>query len=173
MRNILFLLFIIISGCQLNNKQEVNNGYFDYDEVIHYRSNFNENLLSELFDNKSKSKTDSIKLGVIVDDIPYSINDTNFIFKLVSIGYKKRVIAKDKFSRLSEIFKEKKHEEVLSSSCINIYRDILVFKKNKKTVGIVKICFECMANHIVGTNKNTEGFGQSGDYNILSEILSY
>lgn len=167
------LLVIVISGCRLNNKHEVNKGYFDYDEVIHYRSNFEENLLGELFDNKSKSITDSIKLGVIVDDIPHSINDTSFIFKLESIGYEKRMIAKDKFSRLSEIFKEKQHPKISNSKCVNIYRDILVFKNKNKTVGIVKVCFDCLDKQIVGTDKNTESFGQSGDYNILRSILSY
>ena len=57
------------------------------------------------------------------------------------------------------------------TACIPVFRDILIFKKNNKSIGIAKICFECEKSHIVGTNKNIENFGQCGDFSKLMNIL--
>jgi len=37
---------------------------------------------------------------------------------------------------------------------------------------MAKICFDCHQKHIVGTNANTEHFGQDGDYPKLLQILN-
>ena len=181
MQNILFVILILTFGCTTNTKQndKINSidkqsekkQYFDYDKLIHYQTNFNEDKIGELFDNQSKSAMDSIKLGVIIDDIPSSLQDTTFISKLELIGYRKKQVDKAKFGNVNELFREKQHNQIMATSCINIYRDILIFKRKRMTIGVSKICFDCMANHIVGTTLNTDGFGQSSDYNKLHAIL--
>ena len=145
--------------------------YFEFDEIEYYKNDIEEDQIGELYDNQKKSTFDSLKMGVILGEIPNSISNTEFIQNLKSYGYTKSKIDSTKFNKIDEIFTEKNHSELYANACIYIYRDILVFKKKSKVVGIAKICFDCDANVIVGTKANTEEFGMSGDYEKLRKIL--
>lgn len=145
--------------------------YFDYDEILHYRNDFNEEKIGDLYDNQKKSEKDSFRFGVILGDIPKEINGTDFLKNLGSIGYEKTNIDSKKFKHIDDIFTEKKHDEVMEYACVYVYRDILIFKKKSKIIGIAKICFDCGDSIILGTKSNTEEFGQSGDYEKLEELL--
>ena len=189
MKNIIFLITILIFSCNsktekkaenienLNNESVIKEPkitgekYFEYDEIEYYQSEIEEDQIDELYDNQEKSKKDSLKMGIILGEIPKSINDTKFIDNLKSFGYTKSKIEENKFNKIDEVFTEKKHSEAYQTACIYIYRDILIFKKKSKIIGIAKICFGCDANVIVGTKANTEEFGMSGDYEKLREIL--
>ncbi len=48
------------------------------------------------------------------------------------IGYIKKEIPKIEFYEIDKIFTEKTAEESYTSACIPIYRDILIFKNDKK-----------------------------------------
>ncbi|MFM2047660.1 MAG: hypothetical protein RI955_206 [Bacteroidota bacterium] len=145
--------------------------YFDYDEIVYYFNNIEEDKLSELYDNQSKTEIDSFKMGIILGDIPESVSDLVFIDKLEKVGYKKTLIDKSKFDEIDKIFIEKTTTDNIATSCIYVYRDILIFKKNSKVVGTAKVCFGCMANEIKGTEANTENFGQDGDYDKLWKLI--
>lgn len=106
------------------------------------------------------------------DETPATITDTAFIVNLENIGYKKTTIDTSIYNDINSIFMEKKTEEILGTSCIYIYRDMLIFRKVRGEIsGMAKICFDCMAHHIVGTEANTEYFGQNGDYARLQKFL--
>lgn len=180
--SILIFFAITFSGC--NNKSETANNvaenhrdqkfenkFFDYDEIDYYSNDLDEEKIGELYDNQLKSKIDSIKMGVILGNIPNNITDLSFIEKLDKLGYKKSNVDKSKFKDIDKIFVEKTEQENVARACINVYRDILIFKKNSNVVGTAKICFGCYANQINGTNSNTENFGQNGDYEKLATIL--
>jgi hypothetical protein len=184
MKKVIFLLIILV-GCNAKSEKVKENfenvikepkitgeKYFDYDEIEYYKSEIEEDLIGELYDNQKKSLKDSLKTGVILGQIPKSISDTSFIDYLKSFGYLKSKIETYKFNKIDEIFTEKKHSELYATACVYIYRDILIFKKKSKIIGIAKICFGCDASVIVGTKSNTEEFGMSGDYEKLREILS-
>lgn len=145
--------------------------YFDFDELIHYQNDFAEEKIGELYENQNKSEIDILKFGVILDEIPKSINDLTFINRLEEIGYVKSEINQKEFDKINQIFTEKKHAEPMYAGCVYVYRDILVFKKKSKIIGIAKICFGCGDSQIFGTKSNTEEFGQSGDYELLQKIL--
>lgn len=166
MRKIFLLFTIILLSCNSKGKK-----YFEYDEIEYYKSEIEEDQIGVLYDNQKKSKIDSLKMGVILGEIPNSISNTEFIENLKSFGYIKSKIDPTKFNKIDEIFTEKSHSELYANACIYIYRDILVFKKKSKVIGIAKICFGCDANVIVGTKANTEEFGMSGDYEKLRKIL--
>jgi len=145
--------------------------YFDYDEIQHYHINYDENY-NENSIQKAKSETDDLILGdLILGDLPNNMNDLNFIENIEKIGFVKKNINKSNFAKLNEIFIEKTVEKSVHMKCLPIYRDILIFKKNKKIIGVTKICFSCLQNQIIGTNANTENFGQNGDYMKLKNIL--
>ena len=166
MKNIILFLTIILLSC--NSKGEK---YFEYDEIEYYKNEIEEDQIGELYDNQKKSTIDSLKMGVILGEIPNSISSTEFIQHLKSFGYTKSKIDSTKFNKIDEIFTEKSHSELYANACVYIYRDILVFKKKSKIIGIAKMCFGCDASVIVGTKSNTEEFGMSGDYEKLRELL--
>lgn len=45
-------------------------------------------------------------------------------------------------------------------------------RKKNKTIGIVKVCFDCMAHQIYGSSANTDNFGKNGDYSKLAYLLN-
>ncbi|MTH16399.1 hypothetical protein [Flavobacterium sp. LC2016-01] len=186
MKNTVFLLSLLLLGFNSKTNQKntpigelvtyekpriTSKKYFDYDEIIHYKNDFKENKIKELYNNYKKSEKDAFRFDVIVGYTPRSINEVGFLDKLETIGYTKTNVDSKKFKQIDEIFTEKKHGDVLESSCIYVYRDILIFRKKSKIVGIAKICFGCGASIILGTKPNTEEFGQSGDYEKLEKLL--
>lgn len=146
--------------------------YFEFDEVVHYKIKISEKEIVKLIIKENRNKNEE-NLYLIVSSTfsPKSLNDTSVIANLVKIGFKKRIVSKNKFPLIEQIFCERKHKEYFSLSCIANYRDVLIFKKKKKTVGIAKICFECSQHIIVGAKGNTEYFGQSGDIEKLDSLL--
>lgn len=152
-------------------KQVIGKKFFEYDAIDYYKTDFEESKIGELYDNKSKSEIDSLKMGIILGHIPNSISDLTFIEKLEKVGYKKMIVDNSKFESIDKIFIEKTTLENIEAACIYVYRDILIFKKEGKVVGTAKICFNCLAAQIKGTTANTENFGQDGDYGKLAKIL--
>lgn len=189
--NLRFLLTAVICffvGCKKteqnsNNEQQYNTSaeqkfipkygkpYFDYDEIDHYHASMEEDSVMALDTIPNRSKEDQLKLDIIINKIPKNINDTEFIKSLEKIGFEKSIIKPHNFKKINEIFIEKTVNEILEYACVAVYRDILVFKKKEKIVGIAKICFDCHQKQIVGTKAITENFGQDGDYEKLQQIL--
>ncbi|MES2284891.1 MAG: hypothetical protein V4547_04320 [Bacteroidota bacterium] len=145
--------------------------FFDFDHIDYYFNNYDKSKLSLLYDNKSKSELDSLKMGIIRGHIPTNISDSSFIAKLEQIGYNKISIDKSKFEDINKIFVEKPVNDNYAAACKEVYRDILILKKNNTVIGIAKICFDCMMSDIHGSSANTDNFGQDGDYKKLENIL--
>jgi hypothetical protein len=154
-----------------STKQVIGKKFFEYDAIDYYTSDFDESKIGDLYDNQSRSEIDSFKMGVVLGDIPKSISDLTFIDKLAKIGYKKASINKSKFDNIDNLFIEKTTTKNIATSCIYVYRDVLIFKKDNRVVGTAKVCFGCLANQINGTTANTVNFGQEGDYEILEKLL--
>ncbi|NRS87584.1 hypothetical protein HNQ02_000491 [Flavobacterium sp. 7E] len=177
MNNILYLnksrilLIFIAFFCILNScdKYEEKNKYFDFDEVFHYKIKNEENINKK---NNLNISFEKLKSEIMYGSKPNNLKDTLFIGKLTEIGYEKKRINGEEFNSLNKIFCYKKHNNSTYYNCLYKFRDILVFKKKSKIIGIAKICFQCKGNQIIGTNKNTEEFGQSDDYEKLDELLN-
>jgi len=103
---------------------------------------------------------------------PDTTTDKNF-YSLVNKFYSKKELDKEKFPEINEIYTEKYHGQYDIAGCAPFYRDILIFKKDKKIIGISKICFQCNLNMTVGTKRNVERLGHNGDYEKLAMILRY
>lgn len=143
--------------------------YFDYDELDYYYTD--DTIESKLYDERLKSINKLTRYNVIMNNVPRSIEDTSFISKLEKIGFKRIIIGRDRFQIINEYFKEKKVDELYGRACISIYRDILIFKRNGRVIGVAKICFGCGDNQIVGTDAITDTFGMNGDYEKLQTVL--
>jgi len=145
--------------------------FFDFNELIHYRIEIDENKLLER-EEGDLTIIERLQNDLIIMDKPEVVSDTSFISQLEKIGFKKNIVTKTKFARINNIFSVKQPKESIAYSCIAVFRDILVFKKNNKVIGIAKICFSCDQNRIVGTKMETVNFGQDGDYSKLHKILN-
>jgi hypothetical protein len=144
--------------------------YFDFDQIDYYHVNFDSKKDFKAFqDIKSKEEKTFFEI-LRFNSNPTKVDDPNFI-KDLSKRYRKKEISKEKFSRITEIYSEKKHADPTFYSCAPFYRDILVFKKNKKVIGISKICFECNLHYTIGSKRNTQNLGQSGDFQKLQKLL--
>ena len=164
-----YIWTILTLGCNSANVSP--KAYFDFDEIEYYNSPILATEFIEILNNGKKSETDSIKAGVLLFNIPKSISDTLFISKLAEINFNKKYLDRAKFAEINQIFTEKSVKDKLSTSCDPMYSNILLFRKNHVLVGIAKVCFGCMRNEIVGTNTNTDNFGQDGDYDRLRTLL--
>lgn len=184
---ILYFIFLFFICCSNENKKDLinnetkneipqfvtkyGNEYFKYDEIEFYHIDFDENNILQLEENKNKSETDKLKFNLIIGDFPEKINQIEFLNSMEKISFIKKEIDKTKFPAINKIFIEKTVSESYDNACIAIYRDILVFKNKGKIIGFAKICFDCEQNIIIGTQYNTENFGQDGDYKNLKIIL--
>ncbi len=144
--------------------------YFAYDEVKYHYIDIGQDSVMQLQDSK-KSNIDIKKWKLLTQRVPNKISDTSILENIDQTGYFTQAIPIAKFEQLDQIFCERKHNNSFATTCIATYRDILVFKKNNRIVGTVKICFECGQNVIMGTQQNTDEFGQSGDYTKLFNLL--
>ena len=145
--------------------------FFDYDEIDYYFSRYGDMDVVRLDENRSRSEIDSLKVGVILGNTPKDISDTLFISKLETLGYKAGSVDKSKFAEIDKIFVEKPAKQWIGLSCIRIYNDILIFKKQKKVIGTAKVCLGCLAHQMTGTTADTQNFGQDGDYEKLGNLL--
>ena len=145
--------------------------YFIYDQIDHYTTEIDE---PEVWDIQAKTKIsekEKRQLALLTWETPKSLSDTVALKDIEDLDFKKIEIHSNKFKQINDIFCERKHKNSVSTTCIPIYRDILVFKKDNKTMGVAKICFSCNQSQIIGTELNSEDFGQSGDYEKLSKLL--
>jgi len=139
----LLTLTLYVAGCR-GSVTTVGRKYFQYDEVLYYHNDIKETDANELYGTHSKSVFDSMKTCVITEDgVPNSIKDLSFIPLLKKMGYHCSKIDTTQFSELNEIFSEKKAKEPWLLPCTPVYRDILIFKRRHKVIGIAKICFGC------------------------------
>lgn len=184
MKNFWLLILLVLINCKKQNVNEniktelekipeikYGKNFFDYDQIDYYQIDFKENQITELDSNKEKSKIDMLKYKLIIDETPTNINDLEFLNYMNKIGYSKKEIDTSKFKQMDKVFIEKTESTGYTAACIPVFRDILIFKKRRKVVGIVKICFECHQYRIIGTNANIDNFGSDSDYDQLGRIL--
>lgn len=180
MRTIVILSLIgLFFSCDSSNDIEKNVAtsknvgyFFDFDELVHYRIEIDENDLIEKTEDPNITPEEQLQIELIIMDAPNSVDDTSFVAELENIGFRKTQVDKSIFGKINEIFKEKEVDESIVNSCLAVYRDILIFKKKNKIIGMAKICFSCNQNRIYGTSANTINFGQEGDYGMLDRILN-
>jgi hypothetical protein len=175
-KHLLILISILFIGCnQADKKNEIQKNtsyqFFEFDEIDHYQV---EITVREYLDINTQDQTpDETKfLGILNGNYPESINDKSFLKYLQKFYPKKRKIDSNKFKAIANIYTEKKHKNPMFAACDPLYRDILIFKKNNVITGISKICFECYIQTTIGSIRNTENLGQSGDMGRLDKILS-
>jgi hypothetical protein len=173
------MTIIVLTPIACNQKSERNaettdcKPYFTFDSVEYYSIVIREDSVFNLEKKERKSRDEERLIELLIQDSPNKLSDTIKFLNMETLGFNKKVIQKDKFDQLDKIFCERKHEDPLYTTCIAVYRDILVFKRNKETIGFVRLCFDCGDSIFAGTDLNTLEFGQSGDFQKLGRLLNY
>jgi len=167
---ITLILFFSICSCNHPKNNGISNSFFDFDDIEHYHVKEESEMKWQMRNLKAKDEKKFHKLFMF--HYPDTTTDKNF-YSLVNKFYSKKELHKEKFPEINEIYTEKYHGQYDIAGCAPFYRDILIFKKDKKIIGISKICFQCNLNMTVGTKRNVERLGHNGDYEKLAKILKY
>jgi len=138
--------------------------YFEFDEVVHYQYNIE----------------DFEVLGRKNDDLNYllfgrgfeSLQDSIYLERVDSLFHKK-LVSKEEHPIVDKIFcyQPIQNEEHYISECIAIYRDIFVFRRENKVIGIAKICFDCNQFTSIGAKQETKNFGVNYEFSNLAKLI--
>lgn len=145
--------------------------YFIFDHVEHYYNDISEDALLEMLNRDHQSNQEERTLKMLTHDELQEIKDTSLLNDIEELGFVRQNISALKIQKLIEIFCERNQQDGLFTSCLPVYRDIIVFKEKGKTIGVAKICFSCNQSVIIGSSRNTYSFGQNGEYTLLYELL--
>ena len=157
----------------VNKKITQNKPFFDFDEVIHYEfpissQEYEDLILADTLPEKSKL------LSIIFHNACPVTQEEKIKFKeaLEAVDKEESTIKPKWHDELNSVFSEKKCDDMRVNSCAPIYRDIFIFKKNKKEIGMAKICFECQLFSISNKEAITDCFNQNGELSRLKKIIS-
>jgi hypothetical protein len=177
---IFILIVIIISSCKNSNKAEVADEkvvkkelrpFFDSDKIDHYYLNFSEDDFTKILMKDNNTKKEKEFFEIYVHTFPDTIPQENFGKILLSHNYKKSNLSIKQQKGIENVFSEKDSLQTIFAGCAAEYRDIFVFKKKEKTVGIAKICFKCGRTQIIGSKLDVSGFGLWSEFDKLKSII--
>ncbi len=145
--------------------------FFDSDKIDHYSLNFSEDDFTKILmkDNNTKKEEEFFK--IYVSTFPDTIPQENFEKILLSHNYKKSNLSIKQQKGIENVFSEKDSLQTTFASCAAEYRDVFIFKKKEKTVGIAKICFKCGRTQIIGSKLDVSGFGLWSEFVKLKSII--
>lgn len=178
---IFILIVVVISSCNNSKKVEVADKkvvkkelrpFFDSDKIDHYYLDFSEGEFEHSANDNTvqkekKKEFSSFFYGYYPENIPKK----NFENLLLKYNYKKSNLSVKNQNEIENIFSEKDSLKNDACACIAEYRDIFIFKKNTKTVGIAKICFKNARFQIIGSKLDVSGFGLWSELDKLKSIL--
>lgn len=180
MKKYIFIIIGIITFSCNNPKKSKNTNekvvkkelrpFFDSDKIDHYFVNYTlENVID--FDQKIKSKKRHEFESLFMGHFPDSIPKKDFEKILLSHNYKKSNLTIKQQKEIENIFSEKDSLQTSGYACVAEYRDIFIFKKKEKTIGIAKICFKCGRFQIIGSKIDTQYFGLWSELDKLKKII--
>jgi len=160
---------VLIDSLEIENTSDtLGKSYFDFDEVDHFHSDTGHVFFRE--DSLLTSKELLFK-KIFEGDFPDAISDTSFVSELTDLGFIKEDVDTSKNKGINFLFREKDFAPYEVAACIPEYRDILIFRKSKKIIGIAKVCFTCSALFATGTDAITSNFGSYDGFGKLGNLL--
>ncbi|WP_147298507.1 hypothetical protein [Flavobacterium cutihirudinis] len=181
MRKIIFLITaVLVLSCNNSKKSDINNEkvvkkelqpFFDSDRIDHYYLNLSENNFFKLIKKENKTEKEKELINIYIHSFPDNIPQEDFEKTLLSHNYKKSNLSIKDEKSIENVFSEKDSLKNDACACIAEYKDVFIFKKNAKTVGIAKICFKNARFQIIGSKINTEGFGLINELDKLHNIV--
>ena len=179
-RYIFIIIIIVISSCNDSKKIHLENQkvlkkelrpFFDSDKIDHYYVNHSLESIIEFEIENKKSKKHKEFSDLFMGYFPDSIPKKDFEETLLNHNYKKSILSDKQQKEIENIFSEKDSLQTSGYACVPEYRDIFIFKKKEKIVGIAKICFKCGRFQIIGSKLDTSGFGLWSELDRLKNIV--
>jgi hypothetical protein len=168
---LIFIAFIVFTNCDekttLDNIESEPKQLYDFDKVEHYYLEIDDSDLENIYP-EHKVCIDMVvyeNYPMHLDTLPWCYDSLEFF------GFTKKIVSKDMYEELENIFVYKEIEETLDTECIQVYRDVLVFYKNNKWKGLVSLCLSCNDAIFINAGYSTSGFGYNGEYDKLEKIL--
>lgn len=170
----------MFTSCNNSKIAEVNNEkvlkkelrpFFDVDKIDHYFVNYTLDSIIISGEKSKKSKKEKEFESLFMGYFPDSIPKKDFEKTLISHNYKKSELSGKQQRDIEDIFSEKDSLQMSGYACVPEYRDIFIFKKKEKTVGIAKICFKCARFQIIGSKIDTQYFGLFDELDKLKKIV--
>ncbi|MBB4805235.1 hypothetical protein HNP38_000507 [Chryseobacterium defluvii] len=156
-----FLSFLVIvlslSFCTRLTSQSI-----DFDSVEFYKVKAHKPKYNSANTFKLKTIFGQTSQGDLNDDFPKRIR---------KIGYKRRVLDSETSDQILKIIERTQPGKYYTTVCRQIYRDILIYRKNGKVVKILKICTSCFANQLITVNDDTELLLIISEYENLRKLL--
>lgn len=174
------IIAILVLSCNNSKKLNIENEkvvkrelrpFFDSDEIDHYYLNFSESDFSKLSKKEKLNKKEEEFFNIFVHSYPDSLPREDFEQILLNHKYKKTKLSSKQQCQIENVFREKDSLPEGYFACAAEYRDIFIFKKKEKLIGVAKICFKCGRFQIVGSKLNTEGFGLWKELDKLKSIV--
>lgn len=180
-RYIFVFIVVFISSCNTSTKVDVADTkvikkelepFFDSDKIDHYYLNSNEKEFEHVAgENDEQIEKKKEFSGFFYGYYPNSIPKKDFEKLLLKYEYKKSNLSIKQEKKIENVFREKDSLQTTFAACIAEYRDIFIFKKKEKTIGIAKICFKCGRYQIIGSKLDTSGFGLWSELDRLKNIV--
>jgi hypothetical protein len=175
-------ILLILTFCRDKPKEiAVSNNdcqpYFQFDHVTHYQISISDDSVGVLQEQSNRDEKEEKLFEVLSDrvfDEKYSmvsLSDTTKLLDLENLGFLRKDIFNDKIVALNKLFCERAYDEIEHNMCLPVYRDIMLFKMKKRTVGFARICFDCDMSNMVGSDRDTFTFGQAGEFESLKLLL--
>lgn len=180
---IYIVIIIVISSCNHTKREEIKNKdslkvakkelrpFFDSDRIDHYYLNFSEDKFTKFIKKDNRTKKEEEFFNLFTGYFPDSLPKKDFEKTLLNHNYKKSNLSIKEQNEIENVFSEKDSLKDYSYACVAEYRDIFLFKKQKKTIGIAKICFKCSRFQIIGSKIDTSGFGLWEELDKLKSII--
>ncbi|MEN2400227.1 hypothetical protein GKZ90_0010590 [Flavobacterium sp. MC2016-06] len=179
MKNILLTLsFILIVSC--NTKSDLKSSSIEAGKSkVHSNNNFTNDfdgishfIISEENVKKNENNQNFQDVYSNLEDKKIDLN--KFENQLTILGFDKKDIPEAKINDIIKTVTNDLNLKYHEVACVPLYNDIFIFKKNKKPVAGLKICFHCGMNEAIGdlkSNFDTENTEHMSDYSILYQLL--
>ncbi len=164
---LLITSYLFITGSKIDiNKYEIeecNKTIFEYDLIEYYNSDIDE------FKGSVLSQNDTIN-GKLLNDCFFEMKDSIYLERVDRFFIEKKLNFKTIKFIQSYVCQSKTNANTEYHECMPIFRDLLIFKKQSKIVGIIKICFECDFANFVSAEHSSLNFN-TDELEILEQFL--
>ena len=159
---------------EINNKIEEGKPFFDFDEVIHYEVSISEDEFYDLIQKDTISRETKLLSVLLFDSCPSNQDERKQFEEAIDLVRVASDVINLKFydELRKQVFVKKECSTIEMAACEPLYRDIFIFKKNKKETGMAKICFKCRLYDFSKGNFISDCFGMNGEFGKLKNIIA-
>jgi len=147
-----------------------NQPVFLFDSIIHYSIAIEEDTLWGIERINDKTQEQRRLIEIVLYEKLDTLLDTTALNHLPSLGFTKRYLTNEKTEALRRVFTAQHMKAAEAPACAPIFRDILVFRLNSKTTGVMKLCFDCRTHTLDGELIATKYINQES-WALLNKTL--